>query len=152
LAVMGAAQVNTWTWGPVGEILGLYGQITGSGSGFGFFAPEIGPGMRTEFDIEKKDGTKITTTLQAGLNREGDLRVGNLLNLLSRAMQEDKARRAVAASWAGKMFARYPDATKVGIRMETIDVPTMKEFRDGVRYTTWKPTYSAQFVRKGGKS
>lgn len=150
LAVFGAIQFDFEKLGAAGEALDYYGQLSGTSNSYGFFAPEIGEGLRTEFDIELPSGI-VTTRLETGNNREADLRVGNILGILSRNVEDEKARRVVAASWAGKMFSKYPEARNVNVRMETRDVPTMREFKEGKRHD-WKIFYRAKFERRGPKA
>jgi len=150
LVVMGAAEVSFQDRGPIGEALYLYGQATGAGHGYGFFTGEINSGLRAEFDVDV-DGRMEVARLETGQTREADIRIGNILGVLSRSVEDEPLRRAVAASWAGKVLARYPKATKIKVRMESLPIPPMEAFRSGVRYT-WEPFYSAEFQRTPKKT
>lgn len=145
MVCLGASQLKVWEWPVVGGALSYYGSLTGSGNGYGFFAPGIGDGLKAEFDIER-DGSTFIAQLEQRKNREADLRVGNILGILSRNVEDERTRRAVAASWAGKMFAQYPDAKSVTVRLETKGIPEMKDYQAGTRYE-WAPFYRAKFVR-----
>src|SRR5688572_8349623 len=94
LVLCGAFQLDLGKW------LHRYGDITGSGSGYGFFSPGVGYQVRAEFDVLDKNGEVKTTSLLSGKNREGDLRTGNVITSFSRNSQEEKVRRALVASWA----------------------------------------------------
>ncbi len=84
--------------------------------------------------------------METGQTREANLRIGNILGVLSRSVDDEPLRRAVAASWAGKVLARYPQATKIKVRMESLPIPPMEEYRAGVR-GAWEPFYLAEFQR-----
>jgi hypothetical protein len=148
LVVCGAAGVSFWNWGKLGAGLSYYGLVTGASSSYGFFAPGIGTGLRAQFDVYDLKGQYETTdVLETGTNRETDLRIYDIIETLSDDIDNDQNRKLLGASWAGKIFSRHPEASRVFLRVETIDIPTMMEYREGVRYG-WEPRYRADFHRR----
>jgi len=145
LAAIGASSLNYDELGVAGEMIETYGDLTGAGSGYGFFTGDISSGLRAEFDIDN-DGKMEVARLETAHNREANLRIGNILGVLSRNVEDVKHRQSVAASWAGKMMARYPKAKAVTVRMETLPIPSMEEYAAGKRYD-WEPFYIAKFQR-----
>lgn len=151
IVAMGASQFDFYRLGVVGSWLHVYGQVTGAGSGYGFFAPGVGDGLRAEFDIHEGISTR-TVKLEPGHNRESDLRIGNLLNALSKHLDDEKTRRSVSASLAAKMFNQFPNASGVTVRLESIGIATMSEYRAGKTSSDWKSLYKAKFVRSSKKT
>ena len=145
----GAASMNFNFLGPLARTANSYGDVTGASTGYGFFTNDIDSGLRAEFDVEASNGVEIAR-LETGLNREADLRIGNILGVLSRSVENEKLRRAVAASWAGKVLSRYPAAKSVTVRMENLPIPPMQAYSKGMR-SEWKPFYVARFERGGKK-
>lgn len=149
LVVVGAASTDLDFLGPVADWIGDYGQLTGAGSGYGFFTGDISSGLRAEFDVDDA-GAKKTVRLETGDSHEADLRIGNILGVLSRSVEDEKLRRSVAASWSGKVLSHYPRAKSVTVRMETLPIPPMDAFRAGER-PQWESFYVARFQRGGKK-
>ena len=59
----------------------------------------------------------------------------------------ERLRRSLSASLAGKMFARYPEARAVVVRLETFTPVAMEAWRRGER-PQWSPLYTAKFVNQ----
>lgn len=133
--------------------LRLYGAITGGTAGYGFFSPDIAPEIRARFEVITTDGTRRPVSL-TGANREADLRVGNLVNSqwdLRRTAESISNNRALAASCAGKILARYPEANRVDVQVEYYDLPSMDRFRGGAT-ARWAPYYATSFTRAPGQA
>lgn len=145
LVALGAAQVDLERLGRVGQVLAAYGSLSGSTTGYSFFAPGVGSPMRAQFDVTGSDGRTVTETLAAG-DRESALRLGNIIEAARDRMEEKATRRALAASWAGHVLARHPFARSVKVRLEEYDLPTMTDSRRGAS-EGWVPIYSATFRR-----
>jgi len=143
LVVCGAADLFP-RFGRSGVAKGLrwYGHMSGSDSGYGFFAPEVGSQSRAIFTMKDKTGRVWTDTLEAGENNEVQLRVNGMVSDAPTGRQ----RRALAASWAGKMFARYPQADEITVRIEFFDLPTMEEYAEGDE-PEWVKDYEVTFYR-----
>jgi hypothetical protein len=80
-------------------------------------------------------------------NMETDLRIGNIFNQFFSESGEDAEdlQRSVAASLAGTVLGRNPDATAVNVRLENFSPVSMKEYRSGSR-PSWSSIYEAKFV------
>jgi hypothetical protein len=128
--------------GPAGKSVRWYGAVSGADSGYGFFAPEVGSQARAVFTLRDETGRVWSDTLDAGENNEVQLRVSSMVSDAPTGRQ----RRALAASWAGKLFARYPDAEEITVRIEFFDLPTMEEYRDGEE-PEWLTDYDVTFYR-----
>jgi hypothetical protein len=145
LVLCGAAQVGLTGDSPVVKLLGQYSNVSGADNNYSFFAPAVSSLCR------------CTLTLRDGQEREwpGALfddpatvfgwRAAGIFDGLPGF--SDRFRRALAASWAGLMFGRYPDAREVIVCVEIEALPTMAEWRAGKR-PQWKSVYQGTFVRK----
>lgn len=149
VTLVGAAGKLPERGDPFSRTLQYYAAITGANNGYGFFAPGIGSQLRALFDVTEADGKVVTTGLQSGFSHEADLRVGNLIPRFWDADEDERLRRSLAASWAGKILARHPGARTVTVRLEQYDLPSMTEFASGKR-GAWEPYYRARFVLGGG--
>jgi hypothetical protein len=126
----------------------IYGRISGSTSGYAFFAPGVDSELRAKFLVHNSEGNQIAEVpLEQGKNREADLRVGNIIGWFWREGMETKQQRSMTASWAGKIFARYPEAANVVVALEKYHLPSMAEFKSGQR-PHWVKYYTAKYVRK----
>jgi hypothetical protein len=148
LVAIGAGHLSFWNLGEAGSWLQSYGEFTGSSRTYTFFAPGVADSVRARFDLYGEDGELVATdSLQPGTTREANLRVINIIEYLQNDLDDNNYRHLLALSWTGKMFARHPSAVSAVLRVETFDVPSMKEFREGLRYD-WEPIYQAKFARK----
>jgi hypothetical protein len=151
LVTVGASTLSLRELGLPGRALDEYGTLSGANSGYGFFTPGVTSQLGARFDIIDRDGQSRTASLATGASHEADLRVGNIVDQFGRIDDEDedesaRLRRSLAASLAGKMFARNPDAAAVVVRLETFAPPSMEGFRGGER-PSFRPFYTAKFVR-----
>jgi hypothetical protein len=147
LVIWGATQFRLPPDNPLMRAFDIYGTLSGANTGYGFFAPEIGSELRARFEIEDSAGRTFTDTLQRGVNRETALRINNIIGTITERMEKPAERRRLAASWAGKMFARHPDARQVAVILESYDLPSLERYRAGDR-TGWSPFYRAVFSRR----
>jgi hypothetical protein len=53
----------------------------------------------------------------------------------------------MAASWAGMMFGRHPQAVEVVVRVELCTLPTLEQYRAG-QQPSWDTIYEATFGRE----
>jgi hypothetical protein len=120
-----------------------YAALSGTDGAYGFFAPGVGTQLRATFEVTDAGGHKSTDVLTTGVSHEADLRVGDLVAMYWIADQS--LQRSLAASWAGRMFAKHPGAESVTVRLEAYDLPSMDEYREG-RRPGWYPHYEAKFV------
>lgn len=151
VAALGAAHL----WRPgesfLGRLAGTYSQLSGTGVGFGYFAPEIDTELRARFVLSLRGGGEKETFLHAGLGREAVLRINSIVCVFGKWMRDEAGRRRVVASWAGKMFARHPEASRVRVLLEDYALPSMEGYRHGDR-PFWRPVYRATFaIRDEGR-
>jgi len=126
-----------------GKVLRVGQAMTGSDTGYGFFAPDVGCDLRARFTLIDAAGRRWTDQLDTGPTLESRLRISNVLNLF----EEEEWRREAAGSLAGIMLARNPTAVKVIVRIDVFDPPTMEDYRAGERLE-WEPMYEATVSRK----
>ena len=149
LVALGASTLGLGELGALGSALDEYGALSGASSRYGFFAPGVTSQLGARFDIVDGAGVTTSASLETGASHEADLRVGNIIDQFGSLGddEEDAARlrRSLAASLAGKMFARHPEATAVVVRLETFTPVSMEAWRRGER-PQWSPLYTAKFV------
>ena len=127
----------------ISHAIGFYSALSGANSSYGFFAPGVGGELRARFEI---DGHNVTT-LESGMNRESYLKVHNIITQFWERVKDEKLRRSMSASWAGKMFGRFPHAKAVVVRVEEYDPPAIDEWARGTR-SQWEPFYTAKYERR----
>jgi hypothetical protein len=130
-------------------VLAEYGALSGTDSSYGFFAPTVGTQLRATFVLTDAAGKTSTDILTTGVSKEADLRVGDLVAVFW--MDDPDLKRGIAGSWAGRMLARHPEATRVVVHLDAYDLPTMDGYREGLR-PEWHPHYHAEFARRNGAS
>jgi len=131
--------------GAARAILYTYGSYSGANMKYGFFAPSIGTQYRAFFDVLDSQEHRFTDTLGNGDSGEAQIRLSNVIALFASSNGDSKVQRALAASWAGKIFGRHPDAQEVWIRVEGYRLPSSKAFRHSER-PGWVEIYRARFV------
>ena len=149
---MGASGLR-YSWaGRFEPVLNYYGELTGSGQSYGFFAPGVWGQIRASFDVIDKNDHSTPVSLDTGLSREAGLRVGNIINEFTEQAEDlVKLQRSLSSSLAGTVFGRYPEATKVVVRLEEFLPVSMQEFRAGSR-AHWKPIYTATYMANRARS
>jgi hypothetical protein len=132
-------------WGSTtaGRAIAYYGELSGTNSPYSFFAPEIDAMPWATFEVNEGDGRTTTDTLETGASREADLRTRNLFSPFLQL--EEGWQRPVAASMAGKILARHPDAEGVVMRVKSCALPTMEDYRKGAR-PGWLIEYEAEIA------
>jgi hypothetical protein len=147
LVVAGAAHLTRHAHGAVGRTLRFYDALSGAGDSYGFFAPAVGPQLRAHFMLTTPQGDHTEETLEAGKNREVGFRLGNLAGTVYIvAKQQTDVRRAFLGALAANRLAAHPEANTVQVSIEQWAMPTMVEYRLGVR-PQWRSLYDATFVR-----
>lgn len=145
LVLMGTMSIDVGRWSVIGFPLYLVSELTGANRGFGFFAPGVGSDIRAKFEVFLPSGNVVEERLQRGLSHEADLRVGNIVGKFWEEISDESRRRALTASWAGKMLARHPGAKAVKVCIETYELPAMQDFVKGEK-PSWENYYEAKFV------
>ncbi|WP_437627812.1 hypothetical protein [Sorangium sp. So ce1151] len=141
---LGALQVHVGDEGWARRAVKYYGLLSGADSGYSFFAPGVGTTLSASFQVNGADGKIASDVLETGVSREADIRVRNIIGMFW--LEEDEmVRRSLVASWAGKVLARHPDADSVVVQLDTFELPSMAEYREG-KTTGWELNYRAKFV------
>jgi hypothetical protein len=153
LVTLGASTISLRALGLPGRALDEYGTLSGANSGYAFFTPGVTFQLGARFDVIDRDGRSKSASLATGASHEADIRVGNIVDQFGSVRdaedeeEADRVRRSLAASLAGKMFARNPEAAAVVVRLETFAPPSIEAWRGGER-PRWRPLYTAKFVRQ----
>lgn len=141
---LGALHVHIGDEGWARRAVTCYGLLSGADSGYSFFAPGVGTTLSASFRVSDANGTIATDVLETGVSHEADIRVRNIIGMF-RLEGDEMMRRSLVASWAGKVLARHPDADSVVVQLDTFELPSMAEYREG-KTTGWELNYRAKFV------
>jgi hypothetical protein len=134
----------------LGGAAAWYGRLSGAITRYEYFAPDVAGSPWATFEVteDREDGERTTTEfLETGVGHDADFRV-RLLTTSLFDVDDEQARRLIAASLAGKMFARHPTAKRVALRVLSSALPTMAAYRRGARLG-WEPDYELTFVPRG---
>jgi hypothetical protein len=146
LVCAGALHADPGGAGAVGRAAAYYSQLSGADNRYGFFAPKFEMTPLAMFEVNEGDQS-TTEVLETEASRDADFRVR--LTVGNALFDEDgEWQRAMAASLAGKMFARHPTADSVVLRVLTYALPTMAEYRRGVS-PGWDLAYEDTFIPRG---
>jgi hypothetical protein len=149
LVVAGAVHLTYRLHGPVGRGLRFYDALSGAGDSYSFFAPAVGPQLRARFIVSTPQGEYFEETLDAGKSREVGFRLGNLAGTVYVLAQHEDLRSAFLGALAASRFGAHPEANRVQVSIEEWEMPTMAEYRVGVR-PRWRSLHDATFVRTPG--
>ena len=95
----------------LGGVAACYGRLSGAITRYEYFAPDVAGSPWATFEVTEdgEEGERTTTeVLETGISRDADFRV-RLLTTSLFDVDDEQARRLIAASLAGKMFAPAPD-------------------------------------------
>lgn len=146
LVTMGALHIYPQGGGWLSRAIAYYGALSGAESAYAFFAHSVTPLPRASFHVSDATGAITTDALESGASRETEIRILNIITPFLR--NEDPAiQRSIAASWAGKVLVRHPGARSVAVRLETYDLPSMREYREG-KQPRWDLHYEAKFTTR----
>jgi hypothetical protein len=148
LVALGAGSVSLSPLGALGDLLEGYDALSGAGSGYGFFAPGVTGQIVAHFAVLDGEGRPTDVPLATVASHEADLRLGNIVDLFSADDDDDapSVSRALAASLAGTIFGRHPEARQVVVRLEFLEPASMEESRHGGRARR-SPLYEAVFAQ-----
>jgi hypothetical protein len=152
LMACGASYVGYSWLGPFAPALEYYGQLSGAGNSYGFFAPEVAGQLRASFEVIDRSGRNRFVPLETGTSHEADLRTGNIIDQFSQDFQDSEGdhqaedlQRSLSSSLAGTVFGRYPDAFQVVVHLEKFTPISMADYRKGEK-PQWTPVYQAKFA------
>jgi hypothetical protein len=151
LVVWGAGNMPSLPDGPVAQALRWYSALSGADGSFGFFSPGVPPQYRAQFTLVGKDGRTWTDTLERGGSHEARLRLSGIADKLFPLDPEERPpdfQRTLTASWAAALFARHPEASRVVVRVEAYEVPSLADYQGGARLD-WETIYEVTFTRTG---
>ena len=150
LFVAGAAHLTSRLQGPFGRGVRFYETLSGAGDSYSFFAPAVGPQLRARFVLSTPQGERSEETLETGKSREVGFRLGNLAGTVYVVAKRTDLRRAFLGALAANCLGAHPEANLVHVSIEMWEMPTMAEFRAGVR-PRWRSLEDATFVRTGSR-
>lgn len=130
------------------SIVARYASLSGADSAHGYFAPDVAPSPLATFEVKERDGRVLPAPLEPHLSRACEARVQGMV---AGSMAEDPAsRRAMAATCAGKILGRHPEAESVVVRLSFQDLPSMDEIRRG-EHPGESVLYEARFAPRSGR-
>lgn len=135
--------------GPSARMLNWYAIISGADSTFAFYAPNVSTPHRARFRLRDAEGTEWWDRFDATGSREADLRLGGVVDAAFMDEDVQKAhswRNDLVRSWAAAMLRRHPHAVSVTVIVEVYYVPTVADYRAGVR-PSWREIYRAEVLR-----
>jgi len=139
---------NSKTGQSIARFLVVYQYLTGTGNCFGFFAPGVISQIKVGYEI-RHHGKVVEQGIVGSENAEVSLRMHNLTQQFWTASLNPKVRRSMAASFAGKLFSQHPSADSVSISLKSFVLPSMAQYREGMR-PSWEKNYSSEFTREPG--
>lgn len=134
VAALHAAHLEEWTthksW--LLKQITAYGDYTGSGNIFSFFAPRIGNEIAVVYTLA--DGKRQQVTRLESSNTECNRRIQTIYNFFS----IDEAQSLLAKSCAAYMLRQNPTSQMVRVTVIGKRVPDMAAFRAGAT-PKWEP-------------
>jgi hypothetical protein len=160
VVIMNSAGLLSWIKGPrtedilppiLAETLGLYRGISGGFTSYAFFAPDVPSRLRLRFQLSfakqpSGESRQDESVFLGGINREANIRIGDIEESLRSFNSDPKIRRALLASLSGKQLALHSEASEVEAEMQLYHVPSLAETKMGER-PQWLVVYSAVFRR-----
>ncbi|ACU57575.1 hypothetical protein [Chitinophaga pinensis] len=129
-----AAHLEEWTsdkpW--LLKQITTYGDFTGSGNIFSFFAPHVGNEIAVVYTLG--DGSHQEVTRLEGPNTECNRRIQTIYNFFS----IEEAQSLLAKSCAAYMLRQHPSSNVVRVTVIDKRVPAMAAYRAGSE-PKWEP-------------
>jgi hypothetical protein len=147
LVAAGAAHLTSRLHGPVGRVLRFYDALSGAGDSYSYFAPAVGPQLRTRFSLSTPEGERSEETLESGRSREVSFRLGNIAGTVYVAAERSNLRRALLGALAASRLGAHPEANLVQVVIEEWVMPSMATYHSGAR-PRWRSLLDATFVRR----
>jgi len=116
---------------PVREALNTYVQLAGIEIGYGYFAPNVPGGYRLVFELHYPDGG-VEYELPSVSSAAAGLRIAGLLDSIGRTPY-DALREILVKTLAQAIWREHPDLESVRAILESIRLPTAREFTEGKR-------------------
>jgi hypothetical protein len=129
MVICGALNFAPWIGrGVLGDALVTYGDFTGSRYSYGFFAPNIPNQVLAVVTSSNEEGVDTVEVLGAGTG-EIDHRMATMMTFFTVVETDDLH----AVSLAGYAFGRHPEAAEVAVSLRCYKIPSMQDYRQGVR-------------------
>ena len=116
---------------PVREALNTYVQLAGIEIGYGYFTPNVPAGYRLLFELHYPDGG-VEYELPSVSSAAAGLRIAGLLDSIGRTPY-DALREILVKTLAQAIWREHPDLESVRAILESIRLPTAREFTEGKR-------------------
>jgi hypothetical protein len=116
---------------PLGRVIAEYAAISGAEARYAFFVPSVDAELRTTFEIAGPAGRATALGALPPVNDEVDLRVGNVKTLYWTGDEEFDD--ALLDAWVASILRRHPEAERVELRVDFLDLPSMRGYREGER-------------------
>ncbi|MCF6401266.1 hypothetical protein L3C95_00165 [Chitinophaga filiformis] len=146
VAALHAAHLEEWTphkpWWL--KQITTYGDYTGSGNIFSFFAPNIGNEIAVVYTLA--DDTQQRVTRLESTNTECNRRIQTIYNFFS----IEEAQSLLAKSCAAYMLRQHPSSQMVRVTVIGKQVPDMAAFRAGAT-PKWEPFLVKDFKKTSPK-
>lgn len=142
VAALHAAHIEEWGNVPVLKPLLAYGDYTGAGNIFSFFAPRIGNELGVVYTVADSTGHQQVLRLE-GENRECNRRIQTIYNFFS----IEEAQPLLARSCADYMLRQYPEGQFIRITVVGKQMPDMAAFRGG-EDGKWTPVLVKDYKKK----
>lgn len=126
LVVVGLHAAHFKEWSKCTGWLSRYGDFTGAGNIFSFFAPHIGNEIAVLYTVA--NGKSQHVMRLEGENTECNRRIQTIYNFFS----IEEAQPLLARSCAAYVLKECPDGTMVRVTVISKLVPEMKAFRAGM--------------------
>ncbi|MBW8688192.1 hypothetical protein [Chitinophaga rhizophila] len=134
VAALHAAHLEEWfdekPW--LLKQLTAYGDFTGTGNIFSFFAPHVGNEIAVVYTLA--DGKHQEVTRLEGPNTESNRRIQTIYNFFS----IEEAQPLLAKSCAAYMLRQHPTSNMVRVTVIDKKIPDMAAFRAGSQ-PRWEP-------------
>src|SRR5688572_22227103 len=98
---------------PLGGFLNVYSRVTGAGSSFGFFSPDVANQLTISFVVTDGENRARRVSIHDLVSKETSIRVGNMYRFFTRVYEYPRIRRSVAASISAQVFEKIPEAERV---------------------------------------
>jgi hypothetical protein len=142
VATLHAAHLEEWathkSW--LLQKITTYGDFTGSGNIFSFFAPQIGNEIAVVYTLA--DGQRQQVTRLENTNTECNRRIQTIYNFFS----IEEAQLLLAKSCAAYMLRQHPNSRMVRVTVIGKQIPEMAAFRAGAM-PKWEPFLVKDFKK-----
>jgi hypothetical protein len=148
-AASSAPAHRSGSWAPLAHVPRSYARLSGADSQFGFYAPAVGSRYRARFILHDDCEATWCDSFEETNCPEARLRLGGIVEsgfANGAPEQMPELRQRLVKSWAAAMFSRHPSAVALTAVVEVYDLPTMAEYRGGLR-PHWAVVYQAQVQR-----